>query len=224
MTSTQALNSRAGQDSMPKRGLDVRSRVGPHAPIRSIPHVSTLVATITVLIVIVVAAVGVFHESGQRRINPGSAPVSPASSPKQTSATPPPSVPDGFRDCSAALGAESYCVETPECWTGIRSYADSPIAADSVGCKSVHYYETFAAGFLTTIPIRQSELEATPEVKKLCSVHTLTKLVDSAQNPVSRWEIQAIPLQNHGERFFRCLVTSGGRRTEPLRFKKLNLR
>ncbi len=167
MTSTQTPDSLAEQDSTSIRGPDIRSRVRAHAPFRSIPHVSTLVATITVLIVIVVAAVGVFHESGERQITAGSTPVSPASSPKQSSTTPLPSIPDGFRDCSAALGAGSYCVETPECWTGVRSYADSPMRADRAGCNSAHYYETFAAGFLAITPLRQSELQAMPEVKRV---------------------------------------------------------
>ena len=222
MTPTQTPDSLAEQNSTSIRAPDIRSRVRAHAPFRSIPHVSTLVATITILIVIVVAAVAVFHESGERQVTVGSTPVSPAPSPKQSSTTPPPSIPDGFSDCSAALGVGSYCVETPECWGGLRSYADAPMRADRVRCKSAHYYETFAAGFLATTPLRQSELQAMPEVKELCSARTLAKLVDSAQNPVSRWDIRAIPFQAPKETIFRCLVGPGGERTEPLHFKKPN--
>jgi hypothetical protein len=222
MTSAQPLDSHAEQEPISKWNSNIRSRGGAPVPTYSIPHASVLVAAVIVLIVIVVAAVGVFHGSGQRRINPESAPVSPASSPKQSSASPRPSVPKGFRDCSTPLGAGSYCVETPECWTGIRGYADAPLIAEPVGCKSAHVYETFAAGFLATTPRRQSELEALPEVKKLCSVRTLTTIVDSARNPVSRWEIQAIPRQTKADRFsFRCLVGAGGVRTEPLHFRNL---
>ena len=41
-----------------------------------------------------------------------------------------------------------------------------------------------------------------PEVKELCSARTLAKLVDSAQNPVSRWDIPAIPFQAPKEPIF----------------------
>ena len=229
MTSTQTFDSGAGQDMESNLGSNDRSHANAPAPIRSILDVSTLVAAVTVLIVIVVAAVAVVQGAGPRWIKPMSSASSASSpkhslapSPKQSSAPPRATVPDGFRDCSVSLGPGSYCVETPECWGGIRNYSDRAMIAIPGDCKSVHMFQTFAAGLIETPIQRQSQLEALPQVRELCSRRILTKLVDSSKYHVSRWEIYAIPPQLESEAgFFRCLVGLGGERTEPLQFRNL---
>jgi serine/threonine protein kinase len=129
-------------------------------------------------------------------------PTSPSAA--APSATPQPQIPNTFVDCSEELGAGAYCTPEPECWAGVRTYADAPMIGDEVDCDELHYYQTFAAGDLDSIPLRQSRLERLPRVKRLCNRKVVNRMLDPDDRS-SDWEIHALPPQNEGEMFFRCI-------------------
>lgn len=128
--------------------------------------------------------------------------------------------PPGFTDCSAALGANNFCVTEPECWDGIASMADVPASGTLGDCADHHIYQAFAAGQLPGPPLRQSEFEATKQVRRLCSVETLQKLLPSG-TVRKDWQIVPLPpqIQIRDDTLFRCLVSFGEERDDVIPLK-----
>jgi hypothetical protein len=127
----------------------------------------------------------------------------PANSPAPTP-TPTANVPGSYLDCSDQLGRGTYCTPEPECWGGVRGYADSPLKANGVGCDGIHYYQTFAAGILDFVPISQSTLERMRPVRKVCNRKVLNKMLDP-QHRSSEWDIEMLGPQHQNEMFYRCV-------------------
>jgi serine/threonine protein kinase len=154
----------------------------------------------------------------------GSLPVSPASatttasstapSAAAPSGTPQPQVPDSFVDCSEQLGAGTYCTPEPECWGGVQGFADSPLIAPMVDCNELHYYQTFAAGELESVPVRQSKLESLPQAKKVCTSKVVNRMLAHEEDRRPDWDIEVLIPQKEGEMFYRCIFGSG-ERVEP---------
>jgi len=117
--------------------------------------------------------------------------------------------PEGFVDCSAELGAGSYCVDldAPECWVNYFQYADLNAAADMTSCKGYHELQTFAAGSLPVVTNRQSQVEARKEVKSLCTRETLNKVLAAGES-LKSWQIEVLPapVDIDTDNLFRCLV------------------
>jgi serine/threonine protein kinase len=134
------------------------------------------------------------------------------SSPAPTSATSPATdlpptrqFPGSYLDCSAKLGAGTYCTPEPECWGGVYNYADSPLRGDPVDCNKAHLYQTFAAGDLNFIPLRQSKLMSVPQVKKVCNSKVVNRMLVNKEDRRPKWVIEVLPPQYEGEMFFRCI-------------------
>ena len=136
--------------------------------------------------------------------------------PATTPTTPPaPSseiaVPASFRDCSDQFGPDTYCTPTPECWGGVVSMADAPYLIERVACNDLHYHQTFAAGKLDFVPLRQSTLVADPQVEKVCRRSILeTMLVDEVDRKVN-WQVFALPPQVGEANIYRCIFGRGER-------------
>jgi hypothetical protein len=159
---------------------------------------------------------------GSPKARPTSAQTVPAGRPSQAvpPTTPPATtqVPDSFVDCSEQLGPDTYCTPEPECWTGVRGYADSPLIGGAVSCYKLHYYQTFAAGQLDFVPLRQSQLEKLPQVKKVCTSKVVNSML-AKEDRRSRWQIEALPQQKPGEMYYRCIFGPWGR-TSPITLQK----
>ena len=147
--------------------------------------------------------------NGSPAVSPSGAETRPSPSPAATSA-PTAQVPSSFRDCSDQLGDGTYCTPEPECWGSYWSYADSIALSDPVACDESHLYQTFAAGGLNSIPLRQSKLQAVPQVKKVCQARVVNKMLGKDDRR-SDWEIYQLAPQNPGETFYRCIFGRGMR-------------
>ena len=158
------------------------------------------------------------------------APVSPAASPSpEPTEAPAPSesaseseetgpVLPGSVDCSQ-LAQDVWCVTKPECWGGLISYFDSLYQSERLSCSKLHYFQTFAAGRLKTVPLRQSELSAVPAVKKACRERIVNLMI---VNPAEgkRWEVHALsPQRGEDGTYFRCIF-GRGEHTTPIELKR----
>ena len=105
----------------------------------------------------------------------------------------------------------------PQCWGQLLSVADSPNVATSVACDKTHVYQTFAAGPLTTPALRQSQLDADPAAKAICTSRLVNAMLPADQRR-GNWEIFTIPPQSASddESYFRC-VFGRGERAAPLK-------
>jgi hypothetical protein len=137
---------------------------------------------------------------------------SAAESSSPTASAGPGAVPDGFDDCSDQLGDGSYCPTKAECWAGVISVFDLPSLGTAQKCGTTHVYQTFAAGLLEEDVRRQSQLEDSARVKRLCSSDSLDKLLDDRERQTN-WEVLALPPQeaDGSDRIFRCLFGRGER-------------
>ena len=134
--------------------------------------------------------------------------------------TPTPSVTllAGFTDCSAEVGRPAQCgPSTPQCWGGVPSAFDSLIVATPARCDETHVYQTYAAGPLSAPVMRQSQLDADPAARAVC-----TKKLVNAMLPADErrddWEIFILPPQSAADgesSHFRC-VFGRGERDQPL--------
>jgi serine/threonine protein kinase len=98
----------------------------------------------------------------------------------------------------------------PECWGGVHNYADSPLIGIRADCNETHLYQTFAVGALNSVPLRQSKLEALPQVKKVCKARVVNRMLDEADRRPD-WDIEALYPQEDGEMFYRCIFGRGQR-------------
>ena len=73
---------------------------------------------------------------------------------------------------------------------------------------------------LDTVPRRQSELDAVPEVKKACRDNVVNSMLVNPAERRNDWEVYALPPQNSQEDFFRCIFGRGIRNT-PIALKRL---
>jgi hypothetical protein len=99
----------------------------------------------------------------------------------------------------------------PECWGGVYNYADSLLQAKRVDCDELHYFQTFAVGVLTSVPRRQSRLEALPQVRKLCKARVVNRLLVDEADRRPDWETEALSPEEDDEMFFRCIFGKGER-------------
>ena len=96
----------------------------------------------------------------------------------------------------------------------MHNYADSPLIGDAASCNKLHYYQTFAAGQLDFVPLRQSQLEKLPQVKRVCNQKVVNSMLAKADRR-AKWQIEALPQQKQGEMYYRCIF--GPReRTSPI--------
>ena len=192
---------------------------GPAAPARSAPRWrrwAVLAGAAAVLVLVVALVVGL---AGREAPVAAPTPVPPASSAATPTPTPEPSVTllAGFADCSATVGRPAQCgPSTPQCWGGVPSAFDSLIVATPAACDETHVYQTFAAGPLSAPVIRQSQLDADPAAKAICTQKLVNAMLPADERRDS-WEIFTIPPQSpaDGEAYFRC-VFGRGERDEPL--------
>ena len=148
-----------------------------------------------------------------------SVPISPTASPSPTpTVRPTPSesesspLPPSFMDCSE-LGREVSCTPQPECWAGVRSYADAPRLSDKVSCYELHNYQTYAAAPLDFVPRRQSSVDAVPLVKRICTDPAVVNSMLDEADRRDDWEVMSLPPQEEDEYFFRCIFGRGERTT-----------
>ena len=135
--------------------------------------------------------------------------ASPAATPPATT-----QLPASFIDCSDQLGPGTYCTPEPECWGGVQGFADSPLIAPMVDCDEVHYYQTFAAGDLSSIPLRQSKLESLRQVEKVCTSEVVNRMLVNKDDRRPKWDVEVLQPQNEGEMIYRCIF-GGGERVGP---------
>ncbi len=55
------------------------------------------------------------------------------------------------------------------------------------------------------MPLRQSELEALPQVKKVCTAKVVNTMLVTRSDQRSDWDVFALPPQNEDEMFYRCI-------------------
>jgi len=83
----------------------------------------------------------------------------------------------------------------------------------------LHVYQTFAAGQLARMPLRQSEVDKDPQVRKACTQKVANSMLPK-QDRREDWEIYALPPQDEDDGLlFRCIV-GRGERTTPLKLSK----
>ncbi|MGI3784053.1 MAG: serine/threonine-protein kinase [Janthinobacterium lividum] len=124
----------------------------------------------------------------------------------------------GFADCSAFVGRPAQCgPSTPQCWGQLLSVADSLTVATEADCDKTHVYQTFAAGPLTAPVLRQSQLDADPAAKAICTSRLVNAMLPAAERR-DNWEVFTIPPQTAAddEAYFRC-VFGRGERSAPLK-------
>ena len=191
--------------------VPVRSRRRPGWPV--------LAAAAAVLALIVVVAMVLAG-----RGDAGAVPPPVPSAPPATSASPTPSPSTvllaGFTECSETVGRPAQCGPmTPQCWGGVPSAFDSLIVATPAKCDETHIYQTFAAGLLTVPVIRQSQLDADPAARAICTSKLVNAMLPEKERRTN-WEIFTIPPQSaaQNEAYFRC-VFGRGERSAPLELK-----
>ena len=143
--------------------------------------------------------------------------ASASNTPTQSPTGPPP--PSEFADCSDYLGPSTYCPTGPQCWYQYISNNDFPAAANPISCSVSHTHQTFAAGRITFRPRLQSQLEADPEVKRVCSRGSAAKVV-VGERVESNWTIDVLaPLDGSDDRLFLCLAVTGESRATAFRLR-----
>ena len=200
---------RSGQSSRRRRGALVVAAV--------VLLAAAVAVSLVTLLPVGGAPVGGTIPSGSPPISPARVKTtasSAAQSATSPSATPQPQLPASFVDCSEQLGSGAYCTPEPECWGGVQGFADSPLIAPMVDCDELHYYQTFAAGELDSIPPRQSKLESVVQVKEVCTSDVVNRMLVNKEDQRTKWDIEALIPQNEGEMFYRCIFGSG-ERVEP---------
>jgi hypothetical protein len=142
-----------------------------------------------------------------------------ASTPSDASAEPSPERVQGFLACGR-LGAGALCPAEHECWGGVQTLTDVPVVATPIDCDEEHPYQTFVAVRLPFQPRTQSELEADPRIRLLCTPAMLNRRLASGRMG-AQWQIQAIPYKVYPtpDEISRCLVSTGEERTKPLRLQ-----
>jgi len=185
--------------------------------------VVAIVAALVILAVIVAASILTPDSTvGQPPVAPLPSPtaVPPSSTSTRPTPTPAPTmeIPTGFSDCSDQLGTDLYCAASFECWGSVNSFADAPNISEKADCYQEHLYQTYAAGQLAQLPLRQSQLEQNRQVAKTCTDKVANSMV-RPQDKRSDWEIFALPPQDTGDMLFRCIV-GRGYRYEPLKLTK----
>ena len=210
----------AGLDTAP---ADDNPTAGPRGRRRS-RAVLALVSSLLVLLV-VAAAVLISRDTPVSGAAPVSTPApaaTAATSPAVvTSPAPTPNpVPAGYLDCSADLGAQTYCPTVEECWGGLFTYSDQPTLGTPQDCRELHVYQTFAAGRLTYTVRRQSQLENDAQVSQVCTAAVVNTMLPEAERR-SNWEVFALPpqMQTDDDDFYRCVV-GRGERSGPLPLSK----
>jgi hypothetical protein len=113
-------------------------------------------------------------------------------------------LPAGFVDCTDRVGAPALCPKTPECWTGVYSYMDSPYVAVAQDCDKPHVYQTYAAVQLTSTPRRQSRIDSDKAVKAACNRRALNRLMVGTTADRT-WELMVIPPQFKTDTVYRCI-------------------
>ena len=180
------------------------------------PGWAVLVAAAAVLALVVVVVLALAGRGGVSAAPPA---ASSAAQGVSDSPSPSPSVAPlaGFVDCSSAVGRPAQCApSTPQCWGGVPSAFDSLIVATPARCDRTHVYQTFAAGLLTAQVIRQSQLDADPAAKAVCTSRLVNAMLPARERR-DNWEIFTIPPQSSAddEAYFRC-VFGRGERSAPL--------
>ncbi|HEY5979412.1 MAG TPA: serine/threonine-protein kinase [Microlunatus sp.] len=145
-------------------------------------------------------------------------PTASTAAPSASEPSPPPQVVDGFVACGQL--EEALCPTEPECWGGLQNLENVPVVATPIDCDQSHPYQTFVAVQLPNQPRTQSELEADPRIKALCSRAVLNRRLASGRMGAT-WDIQAIPYKVFPapDNLSRCLVGTGRERTAPLLLK-----
>lgn len=131
-------------------------------------------------------------------------------------------VPQGYLDCSADLGPQTFCATaaTDECWGGLFTAFDQPALGNSQDCDESHVYQTYAAGRLSELVRRQSQLDQDPRVERVCT----PELVNDMLSPADRrddWEVLVLPPQlqtDENDDLYRCIF-GRGERSGPLPLK-----
>ncbi len=203
---------------------------------RSRRRTGLLAAALTVFLAIVLGVTLAYTLPGRNAVTPTTAPATtvpvppraspspeptpestPTPSPEASQSLEPGALPPGVEDCSD-LGANVYCATQPECWGGVRSFADAPGLSDPVDCYQEHVYQTFAVGRLDIFPRRQSTLEDVPEVKATCTQAVANSRLANEADWRDDWKVLSLPPQAETEDFFRCIF-GGDTRTTPIALK-----
>ncbi|HEY0241010.1 MAG TPA: serine/threonine-protein kinase [Friedmanniella sp.] len=203
----------------PAPQLDEPIASGTEGEAPSSPHerprwlVLAAAAAVLALVVVVVVAL-----AGRGTTGVATPPVTspPAATVTSPAATPSATLLAGFKDCSASVGRPAQCgPTTPQCWGGLISNVDSLWVATAADCSKTHVYQTFAAGVLTKPALRQSQLDADPAAKAICTRKLVNAMVPAGERD-DRWEIYTIPPQtaSENEAYFRC-VFGHGERSKP---------
>lgn len=130
-------------------------------------------------------------------------------------------VPQGYLDCSAELGAQTFCASSAECWGGLFTYSDQPALGTPQDCDKSHVYQTFLAGRLTYPVRRQSQLDGDAQVQRVCTSGRANEMLREADRR-GDWEVFALPPQTQtdgGDDLYRCIF-GRGERSGPLPLTK----
>ena len=187
---------------------------------RAAPHWrrwALLAGAATALVLVVALVLGLAGREAPVATPPPASAASSTATPTLTpTPEPSPTLLAGFTDCSAAVGRPAQCgPSTPQCWGGVPSAFDSLIVATPARCDETHVYQTFAAGPLSAPVIRQSQLDADPAAKAICTKKLVNALLPADERRDS-WEVFTLAPQSpaDGEAYFRC-VFGRGERDEP---------
>ena len=139
---------------------------------------------------LVVVLVGVGVGVGLWRHRPGD--TDAAGPPGGQSAAAPGEIPKGFVACGDAL-----CPKAPMCWHGLTQSGDTLVPPRHSDCAELHYWETFAVGYLPAdagTPHDLATLMDRPDIATLCSAGAMA--AHSRDPAVTRtWHRAAWPIQ-----------------------------
>lgn len=174
-----------------------------------------LVLAAAVVVLVVALAVGLTGRGGPVATPPASTAPASATTPSASASA---ALLAGFTDCSRTVGRPAQCGPDPaQCWGSLASAFDSLTVASPARCDRTHVYQTFAAGPLTSPVLRQSQLDADPAAKAVCT-SSLVNAMLPANRRRTNWEVFTIPPQTAAddEAYFRC-VFGRGERDAPLK-------
>jgi serine/threonine-protein kinase len=159
-------------EAAPRRALSGRRR--------------SAVAFIALVVVLAGAGVGI----GLWRHRPGGTAV--AGPPGGQGAAAHGEIPKGFVACGDAL-----CPKAPMCWHGLTQMSETPVPPRRSDCADLHYWETFAAGYLPADAGTAHDLTTLmqrPDIAALCSADAMA--AHSRDPAVTRtWRREAWPVQ-----------------------------
>jgi hypothetical protein len=193
---------------------------------RSRSRTGLLVALVAVFLGVALVAALANLLPGRESVAPGGNPVTSVPATSVTSPSPEPTpqptpsaepseergaLPAGAVACPD-LGADVYCMLTPECWGGVQRYVGLR-TAEQADCYEDHLYQTYAVGMLDFVPRTQESLDKVREVRQACDPDVPNQLLVDQADRRDDWVVYSLPPLEDDEYFFRCIFGRSVRNT-----------